>query len=54
MKNSDVNNAKVLILLRQFDKKEWKDLGLWLHSPIHNSSEKVIKIYEYLRNNKIF
>jgi len=50
MKNSVVNNAKVLILLRRFDKKEWKDLGLWLHSPIHNSSEKVIKLYEYLRN----
>jgi len=39
-----------LILLRQFDKKEWKDFGLWLHSPIHNSSEKVVKLYEYLRN----
>lgn len=50
MKNNDVNDAKILILLRQFDKKEWRDLGLWLHSPIHNSSEKVIKLYEYLRN----
>jgi len=55
MKNSRLNNSKVLKLLRQFDKKELKDLGLWLHSPIHNGSEKVIKLYESIiyrwRNN---
>lgn len=47
---SVVDNSKILILLRQFDEKEWKDLGLWLRSPIHNSSEKIIKLYECIKN----
>jgi len=50
MKNGNLNTSKVLILLRQFDDKEMKDLGLWLHSPIHNSSEKVIRLYECIKN----
>ena len=49
MKNSTLSNSKVLILLRQFDKKELKDLGLWLYSPIHNSSGKVIELYECIK-----
>jgi len=50
MKNSTLNSSKVLILLRQFDKKELKDLDLWLHSPIHNSSKKVINVYECIKD----
>jgi len=50
MENSVLNDSKILILLRQFDKKELKELGLWLHSPIHNSSKKVIQLYECIRN----
>lgn len=50
MKNSNLDNSKILILLRQFDEKEWKDLSLWLDSPIHNSSGKVIKLYESIKN----
>jgi len=50
IKNSTLSNSKVLILLQRFDKKELKDLGLWLHSPIHNSSEKVIQLYECIKN----
>jgi len=50
MKNSILNNSKILVLLQQFNKKEWKELSLWLHSPIHNSSKKVIKLYECIKN----
>jgi len=52
MKNSILNNSKVLVLLQQFNNKEWKELGLWLHSPIHNSSKKVIKLYECIKNRR--
>jgi len=52
MKNSTLKNSKVLVLLHQFSNKELKELGLWLRSPIHNSSEKVIKLYECIKNKQ--
>ncbi len=48
-KNDTLQGSKVFILLCQFDKKELKDFGLWLRSPIHNKSEKVIKLYEFIK-----
>ncbi len=50
MKKGIVNDSKVLILLKKFNKEELNDLGLWLHSPIHNSSGKVIQLYKCIRN----
>ena len=46
MEKGLINDSKVLQLLQQFDEKELKELSLWLYSPIHNSSKKVIKLYE--------
>jgi len=48
-KNITINNSKALVLLRHLNKKELKDLGLWLNSPLHNTSQKVVKVYEYFR-----
>jgi len=48
-KNSTLNDSKALVLLRHLNKKELKDLGLWLNSPLHNTSQKVIKVYEYFK-----
>ncbi len=50
MKKGIINDSKVLVLLREFNKEELKDLGLWLRSPIHNSSKKVIQIYTCIQN----
>ncbi len=48
--NIELNDSKTLILLRQLDKKELKQLSLWLQSPVHNKSEKVIQLYECLKS----
>jgi len=41
--------TKMMILIRHLNEKEFKNLGLWVHSPIHNSSKKVIKLYDILK-----
>ncbi len=41
--------TKMMVLIRHLNKKEFKNLGLWVHSRIHNSSKKVIKLYEILK-----
>ena len=51
-KNDVLLNSKIFTLLCKFDKKELKDFGLWLLSPIHNKSEKVIKLYEFIKKYK--
>jgi len=51
-KNDILQTSKVFILLCQLNKKEFKDFGLWLRSPIHNKSEKVIKLYEFIKKHK--
>jgi len=38
-----------MILIRHLNEKEFKSLGLWVRSPIHNSSEKVTKLYDVLK-----
>jgi len=48
--NIELNSSKTLVLLRQLDKKELKQLGLWLQSPVHNKSEKVIQLYECIKS----
>jgi len=50
MKKGVINDSKTLILLGKFDREELKDLGLWLHSPIHNNSAKVIQLYKCIKN----
>ncbi len=49
MKNDLLKKSKMMILIRHLDEKEFKDLGLWLRSPIHNNSEKIIKLYDILK-----
>ncbi len=46
MANSSI---KLLKLLSKLDKKERTELGKWLHSPVHNNSKGVIKLYEGIK-----
>jgi len=50
VENITLNDSKLLLLLQHLDKKETKELGLWLRSPIHNTSEDVIKLYEGIQS----
>lgn len=50
IENTTLNESKLLLLLQHLDKKETKELGLWLRSPIHNTSEDVIKLYEGIQS----
>lgn len=45
-----LKGSKLMILISHLDKKEFKDLGYWLRSPIHNSSKNVIKLYDILHH----
>jgi len=45
----NLNNSKLFDLIAHLDKKEFIELGKWLHSPSHNSSEKVIRLYEGIK-----
>lgn len=44
-----LKESKMMILIRHLNEKEFKDLGLWVRSPIHNNSEKVTKLYDVLK-----
>lgn len=53
-----ISNSKLMILVNSLNDQEFKELGLWVNSPIHNSSERAIKLYEAIktknkRNSKI-
>ena len=50
LKNSEVHQSKLFVLLRTLNKKEVRELSLWLQSPIHNSSEEVRLLYEGLKS----
>jgi len=43
--NSHVQDSKLFLILKSLNKKEIKELELWLSSPIHNKSEKVLHFY---------
>jgi len=44
-----LNNSKLFDLIALLDRKEFAELGKWLRSPVHNTSEKVIKLYEGIK-----
>ncbi len=46
--NSQVHNSKLFALLSTLNKKELKQLELWLASPIHNTSKEVLQLYQGL------
>jgi len=46
--NIQLHNSKLFLLLRTLDKKERKQFALWLSSPFHNNSEKVVNLYRGL------
>ena len=50
LKNSEVHQSKLFALLRTLNKKEVRELSLWLQSPVHNSSEEVRLLYEGLKS----
>lgn len=55
LKNSDVHQSKLFALLRTLNKKEVRELGLWLQSPIHNPSNEVRLLFEGIKSiNKHF
>lgn len=44
----NLDSSKLMLLITQLSSKELKGMGLWLKSPIHNSSQKVLTLYETL------
>lgn len=48
-----LNDTKLLLLIHHLDTKERKELHLWLKSPIHNSSENALKLYELIRKKQL-
>jgi len=46
--NSQVHHSKLFVLLGTLNKKELKQLELWLASPIHNTSQEVLQLYRGL------
>lgn len=46
-----MHNSHLVVVLRTFSKKEWRDLQKWLESPIHNQREDVITFMKYLSTN---
>lgn len=49
MKKSIFNDSMLMILIHHLNEKEFKALGLWVRSPIHNSSKNVIALYDILK-----
>lgn len=47
-----LDDSKMIKLIYSLSDQEFKELGLWVHSPIHNSSEKTIKLYQAIKNRK--
>lgn len=45
-----LENSKLLTLLKSLTSDEFKELGLWVTSPIHNSSTKVKQLYQAFGN----
>lgn len=50
MTNDLVKKSKLMILFRGMSEKDFKDLGLWVRSPFHNSSKNVIKMYDVFKS----
>ena len=50
MTNNPIKSSKLMILFRNMSEKDFKDLGLWVRSPFHNSSKSVIKLYDVLKS----
>lgn len=48
-RKEDFEKSKLMLLIRKFNKNEIKSLRLWLCSPIHNSSENVINLFDVLK-----
>lgn len=45
-----IKKTKLIKLLSSFSTLEWKRFGRFVQSPYHNSNQKVIRLYEYLKN----
>jgi len=48
IKNS-INKSKLIQLISYLDNKEFKELGLWVRSPIHNNVQIVIDLYDVIK-----
>jgi len=49
MTKKDLNDSRLFDLITNLDRREFAELGRWLNSPVHNKSEKVIKLYEAIK-----
>lgn len=49
MTRKNLNDSRLFDLITNLDRREFAELGRWLNSPIHNKSEKVIKLYEGIK-----
>ncbi len=50
LKNVQVHQSKLFALLHTLNKKEVRELSLWLQSPVHNSSEEVRLLFEGIKS----
>lgn len=49
IKNDSISDAKLMVLLSYLNDKEFKELGLWVRSPVHNNSQSVLVLYDIIK-----
>ena len=47
-----MKKSNIVQVLRTFSKKEVRELHKWLHSPMHNQREDVLRLLDYLVEGK--
>jgi len=45
-----IDKSKLMQLIFYLDDKDYKELGLWVRSPIHNSNQMVIDLYDVIKH----
>ena len=50
MSENTINKSKLIQLISYLDDKDYKELGLWVRSPIHNSNQMVIDLYDVIKH----
>jgi len=45
-----IEKSKLMQLISYLDDKDYKELGLWVRSPIHNSNQMVIDLYNVIKH----
>lgn len=50
MDKNSIDKSKLIQLISYLDDKDFKELGLWVRSPIHNSAQIVIDLYDVIKH----